>query len=90
MTKEGKTAQHLADMISEEMNVGPIFIVVHKDKALGWHVTVVAAPNAVVQLQHAAEKIAEELRHTYFLIETGSNRWPSLLKSPMRAVTFAT
>ena len=50
------------------VNVGPIFIVVHKDKALGWHVNVVAAPNAVVQLQHAAEKIAEELRHTYFLI----------------------
>ena len=68
METEGKTAQQLADMISEQMNVGPILIAVHKDEALGWHVIVVAAPNAVLQLQQAAEKIAEEMRKTYFLI----------------------
>jgi len=67
--KQKKTAQELADMIAARINVGGIFVKVHKDPALGWHPTVVTVPAAALNCQMLAEKIAQELRAEYDLKE---------------------
>jgi len=56
-------------MIAKRMNVGGVFVVVHKDPALGWHPTVMTAPQQVVTFQQRAEEIAKELRTLYDLKE---------------------
>jgi hypothetical protein len=66
MQKEEKTAQELADMISEELKIGGTFIKVHPE-VYGWHPTVVATPQNAHALQKAAETIATRLRAKYQL-----------------------
>ncbi len=65
--KEQRTAQELADMIAARINIGGVFVVVHKDPAYGWHPTVVTAPAAAHRCQVVAEEIAAELRTRYEL-----------------------
>jgi len=65
MEKQKKTAQELADMIAARINVGGIYVKVHKDPAYGWHPTIVTAPAAALNCQILAEEIAQELRAKY-------------------------
>ena len=65
--KQKKTAQELADMIAARLNVGGVFIAVHKDPVYGWHPTVVTRPAAAINAQMAAEEIAKELRAEFDL-----------------------
>ncbi|MGO9847000.1 MAG: hypothetical protein ACLPKT_10480 [Methylocella sp.] len=60
--KQKKSAEELADMISARLNIGGVFITVHKDPAYGWQPTVVTRPAAALNAQMAAEEIAKELR----------------------------
>jgi hypothetical protein len=69
MEKRKKTALELADMISQRINIGGIFVVVHKDPAYGWHPTVMTAPAKAINCQMLAEEIAKELRVEYDLKE---------------------
>jgi hypothetical protein len=69
MEKQKKTAQELADMISQRLNVGGIFVAVHKDPAYGWHPQVMTRPAAAINCQLLAEEIAKELRVKYDLKE---------------------
>jgi hypothetical protein len=65
--KQKKTARELADMIAERLNIGGVFIAVHKDPAYGWHPTVMTKPAAALNVQMAAEEIANELRAEFDL-----------------------
>jgi hypothetical protein len=65
--KQKKTARELADMIGQRLNIGGMFVVVHKDPAYGWHPTVMTKPAAAIGCQMRAEEIAKELRAEYEL-----------------------
>jgi hypothetical protein len=67
MQKQQKTAQELADMITQRIDLGGIFIAVNRDPAHGWHPTVVTAPSQAIRCQQLAESIAADLRATYDL-----------------------
>ena len=54
-------------MIAARLNIGGVFIAVHKDPAYGWHPTVVTKPAAAINAQMAAEEIAKELRAEFDL-----------------------
>lgn len=69
MEKQKKTAQELANMISERLGIGGIFVAVHKDTVYGWHPQIVTSPAAAINAQVAAEAIAKELREEYELKE---------------------
>lgn len=68
--KEQRTAKELADMIASRINVGGVFVAVHKDPAHGWHPTVITAPVEAHRCQVLAKEIAAELRITYDLKPT--------------------
>ena len=65
--KEKKTAEELAKMIADRINVGGTFVKVHPDPVYGWHPTVMVAPAKAVRCQQLAEEIARELRAQYDL-----------------------
>jgi hypothetical protein len=67
--KENKTAKELADMMAERLNIGGVFIAVHKDPTYGWHPQVITKPAAAIGAQLRAEEIAQKLRTEYDLAE---------------------
>jgi hypothetical protein len=69
MQKEKKTAQELADMIGQRLNIGGVFIAVHKDPAYGWHPTIMTRPVDAINCQTLVEEIAKDLRTKYELKE---------------------
>lgn len=69
MEKQKKTAQELADMIGQRLNIGGIFVKGYKDAAYGWHPQVVTRPAEAIDAQMFAEEIAKELRAEYDLKE---------------------
>jgi hypothetical protein len=65
--KQKKTAQELADMIAARLNIGGVFVAIHKGPAYGWHPTVITKPAAAINAQIVAEEIAKELRAEFDL-----------------------
>ncbi|HEY4800558.1 MAG TPA: hypothetical protein VII99_15880 [Bacteroidia bacterium] len=59
----------MADIISQRLNIGGVFIAVHKDPTYGWHPTVMTRPADAVNCQMLVEEIAKELRVKYDLKE---------------------
>jgi transcriptional regulator with XRE-family HTH domain len=60
-----KSGRELADLIAARLNVGGVYIEVHKDPLYGWHPTVVTFPAQAVNCQVAVEEIANNLRPYY-------------------------
>ncbi len=69
MAKAKKTALELASMIKAKLNYPNVRIEVHGDNVL-WHVTTYGSSPAMVQdTQVLAEKVAQELRALFALVD---------------------
>lgn len=69
MNRERRTARELADLITEKIGVGGLYIRVRKDHAYGWEPTVEDSPGDKIFFQRRAEEIARQLRMNYDLHE---------------------
>jgi hypothetical protein len=64
------SARQLEEMIAERIGIGPLFVRVHPDPALGWHARLVAAPGQEICSPQSVEDTAAELRSRFDLQET--------------------
>ena len=67
MVKERCSAEQLAGMIAEKINVTGVEVAVRKDHAYGWVPTVVSAPSDQIGFQRRADEIAHVLRTRFEL-----------------------
>ncbi len=54
-------------MIAEKLGIGPLFVRVHPDPAIGWHAMVVTAPGQEICSPQSVEDAAAELRAKFDL-----------------------
>lgn len=66
--KQKATAEELADIIKERINIGGVHLVVHKDP-YGFSANVISYPDQVIQCQPFVNQVVEELREQYELID---------------------
>ena len=69
MSKERRTAEELADLITARIGVTGIYIRVRKDHAYGWEPQVEDSPGDKIGFQRRAEEIANRLRMDFDLRE---------------------
>jgi hypothetical protein len=69
MSKPKKTARQLQEMIAEQIGIGPLFVRVHPDPALGWHARLATAPGQEICPPQTVEEAAAELRAKFDLKE---------------------
>jgi hypothetical protein len=69
MSKQRVSANQLADMITNKINVAGLEISVRRDHAFGWTPTVLSAPANQIGFQRRAEEIAQYLRVQFELRE---------------------
>jgi hypothetical protein len=69
MTKEGRTAEQLSEMIVAAMGIKEVYIQVRKDHACGWPPTVVPSPGDSIGFQRRTDEIAHRLRPQFDLKE---------------------
>lgn len=69
MQKPKKSARQLQEMIAGQLGIGPLFVRVHPDPALGWHAIVVTAPGQEICSRQSVEEAAAALRAKYDLKE---------------------
>jgi hypothetical protein len=67
MAKEKKTAEELADLVAEKINLSGNSVKVHADPVYGWHPMVFTTPRQAQNFQQQAEQAAAELRQLYDL-----------------------
>jgi hypothetical protein len=67
MVKERCTAEQLACMIAEKINVTGVEVAVRRDHAYGWVPTIVSAPADPIGFQRRADEIAHVLRTRFEL-----------------------
>jgi hypothetical protein len=67
MAKERCSAEQLADMITQKINVAGVEVAVRRDHAYGWVPTVVSAPSDQIGFQRRADEIAHVLRTRFEL-----------------------
>jgi hypothetical protein len=67
MAKERCSAEQLADMITQKINVAGVEVSVRRDHAYGWVPTVVSAPSDQIGFQRRADEIAHVLRARFEL-----------------------
>ena len=67
MARERKTAQELAELITDKVGVRDLYVRVRKDHAYGWEPTVEDAPGDLIGFQRRVEEIAHRLRMQYDL-----------------------
>lgn len=68
MVKERCSAEQLARMIVEKINVTGVEVAVRRDHTYGWVPTVVLAPSDQIGFQRRADEIAHVLRARFELI----------------------
>ena len=68
MVKERCTAEQLARMIVEKINVTGVEVAVRRDHAYGWVPTIVSAPGDPIGFQRRADEIAHVLRTRFELV----------------------
>jgi hypothetical protein len=56
-------------MIAEKLGIGPLFVRVHPDSAIGWHAIVVTAPGQEIFSQQSVDETTAELRAQFDLKE---------------------
>jgi hypothetical protein len=67
MAKERCSAEQLADMITQKINVAGVEVSVRRDHAYGFVPTVVSAPSDQIGFQRRADEIAHVLRTRFEL-----------------------
>ena len=67
MVKERCSADQLANMITQKINVTGVKVAVRRDHAYGWVPTVVSAPSDQIGFQRRADEIAHVLRTRFDL-----------------------
>jgi hypothetical protein len=69
MQKPKKSARQLQEMLAEQLGIGPLFVRVHPDPALGWHARLVTAPGQEICSPQSVEEAAAALRTRFDLKE---------------------
>jgi hypothetical protein len=67
--KPKKSARQLEELIAGRIGIGPLFVRVHPDPALGWHAMVVTAPGQEICSQQSVAEATAELRAKFDLKE---------------------
>ena len=67
MVKERCSAEQLADMITQKINVTGVEVAVRRDHAYGWVPTVVSAPSDQIGFKRRTDEIAHVLRTRFEL-----------------------
>lgn len=67
MAKERCSAEQLADIIAQKINVADVEVAVRRDHAYGWVPTVVSTPADPIGFQRRVDEIAHVLRARFEL-----------------------
>jgi len=67
MAKQTKSAEELANLITDKVGVRELYVRVRRDHAYGWEPTVEDAPGDLIGYQRRVEEIASHLRMRYDL-----------------------
>ena len=67
MAKERKTAEQLAVLIVQQLNIGGVIIKVMRHLVDGWSAVAIVEPSQTIAVQVEVENIVSELRRHYDL-----------------------
>jgi hypothetical protein len=67
VVKDRCSAEQLADMITQKINVTGVDVAVRRDHAFGWVPTVISSPSDQIGFQRRADEIAHVLRTRFEL-----------------------